>query len=283
MQRFILFFLLTVMLQSCAIFRSAEKSLPPLDKPNYLELYADFTPGIMTVSLINRLPVERYVILSSHNDTLQVLLEERNPVQLPGDSIMVSFEVPLPQKVDQEVWRKSIRGKSFLGNPTTVRPDTTYRYTLPFPPGKTFRIMQGYNSSFTHNKDYNRYAIDFDMEIGDTICAIRDGIVGYLFEDSDVGGKGDAYMPYSNTVMILHSDGTIAQYSHLMQQGVLVELSDQVVAGQPIGRSGATGYVDGPHLHLNLMMPTLEKLISIPLDFVQVRGTSLTRNVRIEH
>lgn len=282
MQRLALFVLITISLQSCAIFRSAEKSLPPLDKPSYLELYANFASQKLTISLINRLPVERYVLFSSSNDTLQALLAGYNPFQLPGDSVTVSFEVPLPQNIDEDAWRRSIRGSTFLGNPATVQPDTTYRYTLPFLRGKTYRIMQGFNGSYTHHRDYNRYALDFAMPVGDTVCAIRDGIVGFLFADSDVGGKGEAYMDYSNTIMIVHDDGTIVQYSHLATQGVLVELGDRITAGQPIALSGATGNVDGPHLHLNLMKPTPDKLLSIPLDFKQIRGVELARNVRVK-
>lgn len=283
MQRFIFFLLVIASLQSCAIFRSAEKTLPPIDKPSYLELYADFGPQTLTISLINRLPVERCVVLSSTNDTLQALLEGSNPLQLPGDSVTVSLEIPLPQKIDEETWRTSIRGRSFLGNPTTARPDTTYRYTLPFPPGKTCRILQGFNGSYSHYRDYNRYALDFAMPVGDTICAVRDGIVGYLFADSEIGGKGDAYTEYGNSIMIRHDDGTIAQYSHLAPQGVFVKIGERVEAGQPIGRSGLTGNTDSPHLHLNLMRPTPEALISIPLDFQDVQGASLIRNVRVSH
>ena len=55
--------------------------------------------------------------------------------------------------------------------------DTLYNYDLPFLKGKRYRILQGQNTNFTHKGDFSRYAIDFKMNIGQTICAIREGVV----------------------------------------------------------------------------------------------------------
>ncbi|MFA0842224.1 M23 family metallopeptidase [Streptomyces rochei] len=79
--------------------------------------------------------------------------------------------------------------------------------------------------------------IDFHASTGTTVHAVG---VGTVVE----AGWGGAY---GNQVVIKMHDGTYTQYGHLSSIGVSVGQS--VSAGQPIGLSGATGNVTGPHLH----------------------------------
>lgn len=52
---------------------------------------------------------------------------------------------------------------------------------------------------------------------------------------------------YGNYIMIDHGNGKISVYAHL--SGLVVEVGQQVQAGQLIGFVGTTGYSTGPHLH----------------------------------
>jgi murein DD-endopeptidase MepM/ murein hydrolase activator NlpD len=283
LRSFFLLYATFLLLQGCGIFRPGAPDLPPLDQPTFLKLYVDFKPEGLAIRIINQLPVERYVILRSTDEAWQTKFAAYNPIQLSAHSEVSLPTFALTTDTDTSALESSIRGSSFLGNPTTVNPDTQYLYTLPVPRGSNYRILQGYNGSFSHYRDYNRYAIDFAMPVGDTIYSVRDGEVGYLFEDSDIGGNHEAYLNYSNTIMIVHEDGTVAQYSHLQKDGVLVELGQQVRAGQPIGISGETGFVSGAHLHFNLMKPTPSELVSIPLNFEQHPGETLIKNKVVRH
>src|SRR5688572_15798819 len=65
-----------------------------------------------------------------------------------------------------------------------IADDTSYIYALPFEEGKSFRVIQGYFSRFTHKE---RAALDFDMNRGTKITAAREGIVTRVKED---GRKG---------------------------------------------------------------------------------------------
>ena len=56
----------------------------------------------------------------------------------------------------------------------TIKDDTSYVYALPYETGKTFRVIQGYFSHFSHKE---RAALDFNMKRGTIITAARDGIV----------------------------------------------------------------------------------------------------------
>jgi|GEM_PF-2206959 len=122
-------------------------------------------------------------------------------------------------------------------------------YQLPIPVGESTLVGQGNCSSFSHS-GFDRYAYDFGLEVGRTVVAARGGVVRDLDEshvDNDENALNEA-----NFVEIMHGDGTVGSYAHLMKDGVLVEVGDSVAAGQPIARVGLTGFTTGPHLHFDV-------------------------------
>ncbi len=124
--------------------------------------------------------------------------------------------------------------------------DTSYVYDLPYPEGKTFRVIQGYFSHFTHKE---RAALDFNMKKGTKITAAREGVVVRIKEEGTLGGLKRRYRPQGNNIVIQHADGTRAGYWHLQHNGALVNVGDTVKKGQVIALSGKTGYAWVPHLH----------------------------------
>jgi len=123
-----------------------------------------------------------------------------------------------------------------------------YVYELPFKPGASFRVVQGYGGLFSH-----RYAaaIDFAMPEGTPIYAAREGeILGYK-DNSNEGGPWASDKRKANYLMIRHPDGSIGCYWHLQYKGVVVK-QGTVQRGQLIGYSGATGLVLRPHLHFSV-------------------------------
>lgn len=122
-------------------------------------------------------------------------------------------------------------------------------YCLPYHHGSRYLFVQGANSSFSHQHELS---FDFKMASGSTICAAREGVVVAVKEDSDRGGLKNEYLSDGNHVIIRHTDGSMAQYWHLQQNGVLVNEGDSVIKGQPIGLSGNTGYSAFPHLHFQV-------------------------------
>ncbi len=127
-----------------------------------------------------------------------------------------------------------------------IKEDTSYVYDLPFENGKSYYLVQGYFSHFSHKE---RAALDFKMKRGTTSCAARDGIVIRVKEDGDRGGWNKKYRPYGNNIVIQHADSSRSGYGHLQKDGALVNVGDTVKKGQPIGLSGKTGYALFPHLH----------------------------------
>jgi murein DD-endopeptidase MepM/ murein hydrolase activator NlpD len=82
--------------------------------------------------------------------------------------------------------------------------------------------------------------IDFPTASGTPVLAARAGVV-------TVTRRLDGY---GNTVALKHELGASTVYAHL--SAILVKPGDHVVVGQPIGRVGATGVANGPHLHFEL-------------------------------
>jgi murein DD-endopeptidase MepM/ murein hydrolase activator NlpD len=149
--------------------------------------------------------------------------------------------------------------------------DDSVLYRLPYEPGTSHRVTQGYNGKTHHGPD--QYAVDFSMREGTAVCAARDGVVVDLEESFQVGGPDKKYGDQSNFVSIAHADGTIAEYHHLQYDGVLVEIGRQVKAGEQIALSGNTGYSSRAHLHFGVHSPVDgTRLQSHRVTFTTVQG-----------
>ena len=127
-----------------------------------------------------------------------------------------------------------------------TREDTSYIYALPYEEGKSYYMVQGYFSSFTHKE---RAALDFKMKRGSKICAAREGVVIRIKEVGDRGGLKRKYRAYGNYIIIQHADSSRAGYWHIQKDGALINVGDTVKTGQAIALCGKTGYSFMPHLH----------------------------------
>lgn len=145
--------------------------------------------------------------------------------------------------------RKMPGYRSYMGDITIKNYDNQYIYNLPFGKGKAFWIHQGYNGTFSHQ---NENSLDFIMPEGTEVLASREGLVIDILQNNNKSCPTRSCAPFGNYISILHSDGTIAQYYHLRQNGAQVKIGDEVTKGQFIAYSGNTGWSSGPHLHFNV-------------------------------
>jgi murein DD-endopeptidase MepM/ murein hydrolase activator NlpD len=146
-------------------------------------------------------------------------------------------------------------------------------YALPFGPGR-YVVMQGPRGSYSHSAgSENEHAVDWTVPEGTTVCAAREGRVVGVKQDSNVGGPDRKFKPFGNYIIIKHADGTFADYVHLEAESAMVEVGDTVTVGQPIGRSGKTGFTSDPHLHFSVFQ-TIDgkKKITLPFRLKTDRG-----------
>lgn len=129
-----------------------------------------------------------------------------------------------------------------------ARHDDEQLYALPYSAGRSYRVLQGYRSRFSH-RGREEFAVDFDMPEGTPVHAARSGTVARVIERHSKGCWKTGCGEYANYVVVLHDDGTTGEYYHLQHNGVLVDAGDSVVRGQQIGLSGNTGHTTMAHLH----------------------------------
>lgn len=140
----------------------------------------------------------------------------------------------------------------YIGDITLKSYDNNYQYDLPFQKGKAILVYQGYNGIFSHQ---NENSLDFVMPEGTEILASREGLIIDVVQNNNKSCPTRNCAPFGNYVSIMHSDGTIAQYFHLQQNGAKVNIGDTVTKGQSIALSGNTGWSNGPHLHFVTYLP----------------------------
>ncbi|MDF9618913.1 M23 family metallopeptidase [Pseudomonas entomophila] len=147
-----------------------------------------------------------------------------------------------------------------MGDP--IQRSEGYRYPFPWK-GGPFRLTQGPNGRFSHFGPKGRYAMDIAMPEGTPIIAARGGVVVKI--ENSQSGRGTN--PSGNFVRILHPDGTMGVYLHLMRGSVVVAEGQRVVLGQALAKSGNTGNSTGPHLHFVVQRNVGLALESIPFQF----------------
>lgn len=150
--------------------------------------------------------------------------------------------------------------------------DDSVLYRPPWRAGSRFRVLQGFNSRFSHD-GRESYAVDFDMPVGTPVHAARGGTVVDVEASHDQGGWDKKYYKTANYIVILHDDGTTGEYYHLKHRGAAVAEGDRVEAGDHIGWSGNTGHTTTPHLHFAVYRAdTWGRTQSVPFRLKTDRG-----------
>lgn len=256
----IIHFLRNLILTGCLLFAGYCQGQK---KPSALKVSVSYQyqQGVLEISLGNPLEVPVRFGMRSEDAMIDSLLARLGTVLLAEqrDSLI---RIELPRISGKPL----IRFKTLFGD--LSRQITAQPFSLPFPLGRSYRVVQGNFGSFSHQDSTSRYALDFALATGDTVCAADAGVVVKIVDSNQLGGKDMKYFDYANYLTLYHPlSGLFTQYVHLGYKGVLVKLGERVVKGQAIGRSGMTGYTAGPHLHFNVFKPVESGWISIPVTF----------------
>jgi len=120
-------------------------------------------------------------------------------------------------------------------------------YQLPFPKNTP---IDGIETGGPSHTGPFRGALDFIVPLGTEILAPLDGEVVEVVDGNSRFGPSPDFVNDLNYITIRHSNGEFSQPAHLEMGSAKVKVGDRVVAGQVLGVTGNSGWMDKPHLHL---------------------------------
>lgn len=162
-------------------------------------------------------------------------------------------------------------------------PSNITKVRLPFQAGQTWKVIQGYGQSLSHNGG-GCFAWDFARVDGPTreqlVYACADGRVVAVSDNNDPEPADDISKDNFNYLQMEIAEGEIVTYLHMKNGSLLEALKNfaptsfpesfapfSLAAGTPVGRVGNTWLKEQPdnwHLHL-AGAPYVNSPVSIPL------------------
>ena len=85
-----------------------------------------------------------------------------------------------------------------------------------------------------------------------TVVEVVDGNYDRCHGSFSGGTDCDGYPQVANKVAIRHANGQVTWYYHLKKDSIVVQVDQQVAAGEQLGLVGSSGNSAAPHLHLEL-------------------------------
>ena len=275
-------FLIAAILLIVLVFRKLSFHSLPKEQFQHFEVNIKerFEDGEYQLDLSNPIHCPVRFFLSSEIEAVNQYLQAISPLVLAAradTTLAISGHGDLKEQIKMGLK---------IGDPGDAVTSTVLA-ALPFPKHQRYKLLQGNNSGPTHNSTQSRYAFDFTMKTGDTICSVQNGYVIGVIDAYDGWGYSDKWKPYANQVMIYDtSTHLITMYGHLKHSGSLVKLGDYVTIGQPIALSGQTGLASEEHLHFNVLqaVDTESGLKSFQLDsFGNYKVSELKRYQTMKH
>lgn len=167
----------------------------------------------------------------------------------------------------------SVNHLTLLAIPGQPSHAINFIYQIPFSPNADWSISQGFQGGASHHDALNAFAVDFDIAFGTPVLAARTGVVMEVIDTFPDNGKPrKSNLDQANLIRILHEDGSMAVYGHLLQDSALVKPGQWLIGGTVIAQSGNSGYTHGSHLHFAIQVNQGMQLASIPFEMKSVNG-----------
>lgn len=133
-------------------------------------------------------------------------------------------------------------------NPTPdITMETVNTYFCPVDK-KKITLLVDQTTSGSHDGAY-KGSVDMAVPLDTMITAAADGVVTRVRDDSDKHGDTIDFGQDANYITIEHDNDELSEYMHLAKGSVLVKVGDGIRAGQPIAKTGLSGWMFAPHLH----------------------------------
>lgn len=145
---------------------------------------------------------------------------------VPGEAIDIAWE----GAINNDVNRREVAVELLNETPVQAVPPGVARVSSGF----------GYRTSPITGEEEFHNGVDIALPVGAGVVAIQDGYVTYVGYNAFSGH----FMRYATV------DGLLVGYAHL--DYVMVKVGDSVRQGEIVARSGASGMVSGPHLHVSI-------------------------------
>ncbi len=174
------------------------------------------------------------------------------PKHYPKEKIRVAKSKVHPPKSTLKRIQAEYQEARKIYATTTPKSYITKPFILPL----NSKITSSYGNARVFNGVLKSFhsGTDFKAKVGTPVKAINDGKVVLAKQRYYAGGS----------IIIDHGKGVYSCYYHLSK--FLVKKGDRVKRGQIIAKSGQSGRVSGPHLHLTIKI----KGISVdPIQFIQ--------------
>ena len=216
--------------------------------------FGDSLPAKLKVVTERDGEVTRFLVRNSETMDMTATIEVGAVSMKPSVPLPCTVTVPAGKTV--EAFTLTPQGDDWSFNYTNhytvgaynVTHDDSYLYALPYMPGASFKVTQGYHGSFSHTGP-DEYATDWKMPEGTAVFAARGGLVVSVKDGFDKGGPHRKFEDCANIIVIQHDDGTMAHYCHLAPHSAKVRIGQKVRTGELLAASGNTGFTSGPHLH----------------------------------
>jgi len=128
---------------------------------------------------------------------------------------------------------------SAMPRPAAAQARAVPAYVLPV---RGYHLSARFGDRGTHWGGARHTGLDFVVPSGTPVHVVATGRV------AEAGWAG----PYGRSVVVAHADGALTRYAHL--SSIAVSVGERLAVGVVLGRSGATGNVTGPHLHLEVIV-----------------------------
>ncbi|WP_405564223.1 peptidoglycan DD-metalloendopeptidase family protein [Polaribacter sp. Asnod6-C07] len=174
----------------------------------------------------------------------------------------------------------SYRSKIFYGD-VKSEPEETFKYILPFKKGEKVKVrnLNFLGKKFGNSAPKNWKSWQFLTKLNDTVLAIRKGVVlSVSDEEKSDNTKKYGYKSKSNSIKIEHKDGTIATYSVLKENSIMVNVGDIVYPSAPIALAGS--YDSDENSQVRLSIYYLDKKI-LNYDFNKRKDENLKNRTHL--